>query len=1501
MSDFDPSNAVAVNETSQGTTPADTGSFNVDNAVPVNEENNGNTNWENFSKNESKPPQDETNQGNGEINDATMPQDDKKQQGSPSGAQVENTPKTANPGVQEQPSKEVPREKYISNEDLMQMDAPNLKPGQKPLTKEAVKSMSDFPDHSALNTFVTDPAIFVANDLERHMVQPITGNAIVNDQDDVDRLSAKHPVSSFMSGFSSWIVSAPLFPMRLLQFAGMPLLNDIAQERVHGSLMDTYSDTTMKNKAMSIAKDIGESVATERLLGATEAFEVGASKVAGGSKLAFYPISQAEKYLKRPFANFLAKVGVIATGNTVMHTMYGDDLAQSFKDGALQGALLHMGEVPHLAQTALGRGLVAHLNRYMDEHELAWTERQKQLQQARDKFTPGVTPFTSTEIKGIKFNLPITHINPDDPNKDHLQTAIHMAVDNIASDMKDIHNPKIVAATIRLKDKDGNFSDKSPQIHSTSHDEALARIGGTKLFRGGLPFNKEQLSERGLPLTTDKSVADTFADIKNQFDVSPAGKILGRFPNQNITEEYILNSRARIATKQDIPEELFNQYKNSKPVTDPEFGETLLGKWAKSHGFDAIDFRTLGETSKGESEIKVINPDIVSEYQAGFQVLHPDGKTRFITRAESMKEPFNLPTGHSEEVKGLSESKFYKSEPDPKITNKDTLNKLSKNDGKMDINLVPFAAELSETIPKAVDEMVKTFVPPDVNDPAKFTAMSMRQYAGIMARNRDIFFDSMENARKFFNKATKESIIENYTKSERGEKLDNPELQKIFDALKRALRFKAEEVQKRTGKLQDLIDNYLVHAWEKPGKVKQLFASIFGKRPFEGGKSFLKKRTIEDFDTGIKAGLTPISWNPVDLTMFKLNEMDRYLMAHEVKVALKDKSLRVFVRTGGEKPENWIKINDPAEEVYYTNDAKELVKAGVYYTHPDAARIIDNYLSPGLRNNYLYNLYRSASNSLIQARLSLSAFHAQFVTNDANISSFSLGLNKIGAGMVKEGIADMAKSAGFLVAPIQTVQEGMKLNEAWHGRSTDPTSLLMASLYSKGGGRASMDRYYAIEADKAINKALKDGKYMTAAFHTPFWLLQQTMRPIMEFYVPRMKMGVFANLMKFELAKNPNMSETELLGKAQLAVDTVDDRMGQLVYDNLFINKTLKDLGMASVQSFGWNIGDVRLFGGGAVDLVKNLNEFRQGKGGDLSYRLAYVMSMPIVMGFYGAVYQYLHTGKLPGQGIEDEGMPGVLKDLYFPRNGGIDQRGSDSRTSLADYVKDVYHFAQDPIQTAINKLNPINDEIMSMIRNKDFYNTKIYNEDDLWPQQWKDLAGYAVTSNISYSIQSAQRSTNKSLENKVESFFGFNTAPLDINMTSAEKEARTLSLAHMSPASRTKQEAQHSQKKSQLFADYIASGKDESVLVKAVDDGTISVKEKRQMLKQSDMSNLQRWTQDLTFEEVFHVLNKGNPSEGEKKELQEILNKKRENKKERDRWTEDEESLYARSFALTN
>ena len=91
----------------------------------------------------------------------------------------------------------------------------------------------------------------------------------------------------------------------------------------------------------------------------------------------------------------------------------------------------------------------------------------------------------------------------------------------------------------------------------------------------------------------------------------------------------------------------------------------------------------------------------------------------------------------------------------------------------------------------------------------------------------------------------------------------------------------------------------------------------------------------------------------------------------------------------------------------------------------------------------------------------------------------------------------------------------------------------------------------------------------------------------MEVMVPRMKVGIFMDMANHELGRmtDEQKSDRDYVRKKLGNVwNSVDNRMGQMVYDNLFWNRTLKDLALASVRSVGWNLGTLRELGGGVSD-----------------------------------------------------------------------------------------------------------------------------------------------------------------------------------------------------------------------------------------------------------------------------------------------------------------------------
>jgi hypothetical protein len=707
-----------------------------------------------------------------------------------------------------------------------------------------------------------------------------------------------------------------------------------------------------------------------------------------------------------------------------------------------------------------------------------------------------------------------------------------------------------------------------------------------------------------------------------------------------------------------------------------------------------------------------------------------------------------------------------------------------------------------------------------------------------------------------------------------------------------------------TGKLKDFVQNYMPHIYEKDPAVLEFLRQMGGQKPLAGSKAFLEDRTIptlrdamkyrvsnadgfiKSFDTRAEAKaytdnnpnmsiaepLKPISYNPADMVMLKHREVQKYIMGVKTIKALTDMGIGKFSASG--RPDGFEEIPFALSDVYSKDAIGKDKISGKYYMHPEAAKIINNYLSPGLRGNPFYDLYRGAGNTLTQFQLSISAFHAGFVTGESITSKLAMGINQLSRGNIIEASKDVSTALTGL-APILNYIEGNKLFKAWMGVKGGSGMEAIAQYAELANAHAKMDAFYDTLATKNFQKALTEGNYIKIGLHLPFMVVEQISRPLMEHLVPRMKLGIFADHMRMEMEHNPNMTHEQGRAIAQRIWNSVDNRMGQYVYDNLAWNKTAKDLSMASVRSLGWNLGTLFEIGGGLKDygnwiaqktgtqqfLSKYIKGLTPTQKAEFTYRMAYVTALPIVAGMAGTMYQKISTGQSPQE----------LKDLYFPKTGGLDKEGNPSRVALPFYMKDIYHYWVSPFKTLKNKLSPVNNIVMDMLSNKDFYNVEIRHPDDKYYQQGLEVAKYLGKQFIPFSFTNQKRDTRTGVKAFVEPFIGITPAPSDLHITKAEEKAREILNNHMPQGSKTQEQADRTTQKRNIENAYLLG--DTQPLQAAKEAGLLSSTEITKMKNESKQAPLERMTKSFTVEDTYSLLKLATPAE--KPLLEQIIKRK--------------------------
>lgn len=460
---------------------------------------------------------------------------------------------------------------------------------------------------------------------------------------------------------------------------------------------------------------------------------------------------------------------------------------------------------------------------------------------------------------------------------------------------------------------------------------------------------------------------------------------------------------------------------------------------------------------------------------------------------------------------------------------------------------------------------------------------------------------------------------------------------------------------------------------------------------------------------------------------------------------------------------------------------------GNYYGPNEVIDAIEKHLSPGLGGNKAFQAFRGFGNAMNMMQLGWSAYHYTATALNAQMSAAALGFEMLSRGDVAEAAKQLPKALIPLYAPIEALRKGMEMRKDYFAPgSGSPETQQLNEAWAQGGGRARMDQMYRGSQLEAFQKAYdqfkagQSSKALGVIGRMLPALNEFVSLPLMEHFVPLVKNGVGADMVKYEMSKLPPGADINqkraVYGKV---VDSIDNRFGQMIYDNLFWNRTLKDSLMTAFRSVGWNLGTGRELGGGLKDIPSSIKGLQSGEG--ISHRLAYIGGMTAVTAMYGAMMQYMYTGKGPDE----------AKDFFFPKTGQKNPDGTAERKSLPVYLKDVYGLFnradEGPMRIGRNlwgmaksKLHPAVIAATEMMNNEDFHGTAIDNPNDPILRQTKDDMAHFLKAFEPFSIRGFRE---QGTGGGIGQFFGITKAPQYITKTSEEqRSAETSRKVTMTP-----------------------------------------------------------------------------------------------------------------------
>lgn len=720
---------------------------------------------------------------------------------------------------------------------------------------------------------------------------------------------------------------------------------------------------------------------------------------------------------------------------------------------------------------------------------------------------------------------------------------------------------------------------------------------------------------------------------------------------------------------------------------------------------------------------------------------------------------------------------------------------------------------------RAALEVKALFAPTSVRG-AKPMERAIREHTGRSGQAYDQTFHALDQVRLAADKLPIAEQVELTDRRETGQKQPTAPLQAVVDTLGNQFDDWTKKIQGLgKGYLANAIENYMGHIWgnypewvagkaaqqTQNGMQSQAIGRNVAKQPLQGSGNFLKQRYFPTQKEGIAAGLIPVTYNPVDLQLIKIHEMQKFYHGAVLADQMKASGLAKWVRESDQRDAElggMVKLDDKIfQPKLYGASPIGPVDPGAYYAPEPLARIFNNYMSTGMHGrSSIYDGIRSANNALNSLQLGVSGFHASFVLADTTISKLALGMQQVARAIpdlakgefgkagehMLRGLGNIAQGnvLGMPLAVGTTLAKGGEMRKGWlDPAGATPEMRQVIDGYKMAGGRMEMPDFFRtanagtffrnlrdlMHPEKIayqINQMARDDPNIAGngALQTAFngaWgsvrlplriagrLIDTINQPLMGALVPRAKMGVFADLAQDWLRDHPTASKAQTADAMIKIQDSVDNRLGQLNYDNLYWHKLLKDTAFLTTRSVGWNLGTLREIGGSFVDAGSTLAGRTPA---EFSNRMAYTIALPVLTAQIGGLITYLSTGQ----------PPQLLMDYFYPRVGA-------DRVSIPGYMKDVIAFWMSPKQTITNKSAPVFSTASQLGQGEDYYGGSIYD-----PEREDPATGYGnylLNQAVPFSYRGMLRLRDEAQKggnpvsgvDQALAFFGFNPAPKSI------------------------------------------------------------------------------------------------------------------------------------------
>lgn len=623
----------------------------------------------------------------------------------------------------------------------------------------------------------------------------------------------------------------------------------------------------------------------------------------------------------------------------------------------------------------------------------------------------------------------------------------------------------------------------------------------------------------------------------------------------------------------------------------------------------------------------------------------------------------------------------------------------------------------------------------------------------------------------------------------------------LADALRAVYQEVKTAIQTEIPDMSSFIEDYYRHMWKDNRSLWQIIRTA-GR---QGSGASLQKRTIPTMYEGIQGGLIPKILDPIDNTLHYVQGMRDYLAQHHVLELGKEQGY--VVQSVGSP--------GPGMSLLKGRGAEGAVKGVNLWAPNGYARSYNAWVGKGFYEwplaGAVYDKVLFAANMMTGLKLALSGYHAWNIAQEAVVAVLSNAVGKLSRGDIIGGIKDFGLAPVLvpgrilasgatekLVAPLPHVlSTGVRLQQQYlRTHDYGPGMEAMVQTFVDAGARfMGRGREYRVGMSKDFFQAWQRGSVLrelkqdiqsvmgTPAIEAPGFRavmalprflgvaaqeigrgMDTILSPLFDTAIPRVKLAAMADELEAWIAGHPNATTEARDQFARKLVDSMDNRFGEMVQDNLFWPRVIKQIMNVATVSVGWEYGSLRAFGLAGKDVLeKNV----------MALRTRWLMGFAMMTAIQASVYQYLRTGTLP------EG-----KQWVTPLTGGKSPYGTPEMSLLPGYGKDalsigntIAHTLDDPVETlpilsqyALAKESPFLRTVSGFLGGKDWkgddIRSRLHETATGKPPDWFDRTRWAMGD---YAKMVMQQVTPINVENprlkgsgltEPERFLGLRPAP---------------------------------------------------------------------------------------------------------------------------------------------